>query len=162
MGGVSQRHHIAEPQPFGQGQQLGQRRAVDGPHDAAAHTVGPCGGGQAAQCQPYIHIAAARQTGVLQNGDEGSRLLLGLWHTLLGRQVGGPMDQRLHGGHGTGALHKDIPHSLAVGPAACQPGGINGLGQDLRCNEALVKAAVGAAGAQKFHHIHFRTLPYLI
>ena len=44
---------------IGQGQQPGQGRAVNRAHDAAAHTVCPGCGGQAAQCQADVHIGRA-------------------------------------------------------------------------------------------------------
>ena len=119
-------------------------------------------GGQAAQCQADVHIGRAGQVIVLQNRNERGGQLVGLRLALLGRQVGGPVYQRLHGGHGVGTLHNDVPHGLAVGTAAGYPCRIDGLGQDLRRNRALFKAAVGAAGAQKLQHIHVGTLPYII
>ena len=76
--------------------------------------------------------------------------------------VGGPMHQRLHGGHGGGAFHNTIPHGLAVRAAAGNAGRINGFGQNLGCNSPLCKPPVGAAAAQKFHHIHLEALPYYI
>ena len=72
------------------------------------------------------------------------------------------MYQRLYGSHGVGTLHNDVPHGLAVGTAAGYPCRIDGLGQDLRRDRALFKAAVGAAGAQKLQHIHVGTLPYIV
>ena len=159
---IPQCDHIAQPQSLGQTQQLGQRGPVDGPHDAAANAVCPGGSGQAAQRQANVHIVRTGQTVILQNGDKRGGLLVGLRRALLAGQVGGPMHQRLHGGHGGGAFHNTIPHGLAVRAAAGNAGCINGFGQNLGRNSPLCKPPVGAAAAQKFHHIHLGALPYYI
>ena len=64
------------------------------------------------------------------------------------------MYQRLHGGHGFGALHDDILHRLAVGAAAGDAGGVHTLLQNFGRHGALLEPAVGAARAQKLYHIH--------
>ena len=154
VGGVTQGDHAAQAHLFGQSQQLCQGRAVDGPHDAAAHTVGPGGSGQAAQGKARVHIIGTGQVFVLQYGDKRRRHLVGLGGALLPGQIGGPVYQRLHGGHSFGALHDDILHRLAVGAAAGDAGGVHTLLQNFRRHGALLEPAVGAARAQKLHHIH--------
>ena len=154
VGGVAQGDHIAQPHFVWQGQQLAQGRAVDGPHDAAAYAVCPGGCGQAAQRKAGVDVAAAGQGFVLQHGNKRGRRFVGFGRALLLRQIGGPMHQRLHGGNGFGALHHHVFQRLAVGTAAGNAGSVHTLPQNLGFYRVLCKPAVGAARAQKFHHIH--------
>ena len=154
MGGVAERHHAVQAQVFAQAQQLLDGRAVDCPHDAAAHAVRPGGVRHVGKGKAGIGIIAAGQAFILADSHKQHRGLIRLGLALLRGQVSSPVHQRLHFGNHLRALHQHIFQRLAVGTAAGNAGGLHNFPGNGRFHRLLFKAAVGAAGFQKFHYIH--------
>ena len=154
MGGVAQGHHAVQLFVFRKAQQFGQPGPVDGPHDAAAHPLGPGGQGQVGQRDAGVGVLVAGDGGILDHGHEQDGLFTGLRHTLLGGQVGRPFDQRLDFGHHRGALDHHQADGLPVGPAGGQAHRLHHVGHDTGGHRLLQKAAVGAAAGEQFHDIH--------
>ena len=151
VGGIAESHQVAQPQRRGQGVQLRQRRAVDGTHDAAAHPVGPGGGGHAAQRQTQVHVGAAGQGGVPADCHKQGGALLRFGGALLRRQVGGPVHQRVGLFHHLGRANGQVFQRLAVGAAAGNAGGLQQVGQGGVGHRLRREAAVGAAGGKELH-----------
>ena len=154
MGGVAERHHAVQAQIFAQAQQLLDGGAVDRPHDAATHTVRPGGVRHIGKGKSGIGIIAAGQAFILADSYKQYRGLIRFGLALLRRQVSSPVHQRLHFGNHLRALHQHIFQRLAVGTAAGNAGGLHNFPGNGRFHRLLFKAAVGAAGFQKFHYIH--------
>ena len=151
VGGIAESHQVAQPQRRGQGVQLRQRRAVDGTHDAAAHPVGPGGGGHAAQRQAQVHVGAAGQGGVPADCHKQGGALLRFGGALLRRQVGGPVHQRVGLFHHLGRANGQVFQRLAVGAAAGNAGGLQQVGQGGAGHRLRREAAIGAAGGKELH-----------
>ena len=156
--GVAKGHHVGQLQRFFDAQQLGEGGLVDGTHDAAAHLLVPSGQGHVGQGDAGVGGKVAGSGAVLQDGHIQGGRLVGLGHALFRGQIGRPLDQRLHLGHHFRALHHHKAQGLPVGPAGGQPHSFYDVIHHILRHGLLRKAAVGAAGDQRFHNRHDKTL----
>ena len=161
MSGVAKSYHERQLVRRGDAQQLAQGGLVDGAHDAAAHALGPCGEGDVRQRDAGVGVQVAGNRAVLHDGQIHHRLLVGFGSTLLRRQIGGPLDQRMDLFHHLRALHNHQLHGLTVRAAGRQAQGLHHIVHHILRHRLLGEAAVGAAGVERFHNRHRQTLLYI-
>ena len=161
VGRVAERHHECQLLRFFNAQQFGEGRLVDRAHDAAAHAFVPCGKGHVGKGDAGIGGKVAGDGSVLHHGHIQGGQLVGFGRALLRRQIGSPLDQRLHLCHRLGLVHHHQTHSLTVGSAGGQADGLDDIIYHILRNSFLCKAAVGAAADKSIHNRHKEHLLYI-